>query len=56
MTRASIALVVVILIACLTLVWVAMPEIRADIPVWIIIDALVAQAVIATGLTRVIKP
>ena len=51
MSRTAAAFTVVILISTLTLLWVAEPVIQAHVPIWIIIDALVAQIVISAGLS-----
>lgn len=44
--RRRVTVAVLTAINIVTLLWVAMPTIRDAVPVWVIVDALVAQLII----------
>ena len=48
--RKTLATAIVIGISLLTLLWVTIPIIQIAIPIWIIVDALVAQVVLIAAL------
>jgi hypothetical protein len=53
--HAKTATAVVVIIATFALIWIAMPGIRGAVPVWIVVDALVAQIVIVTALSGALR-
>jgi len=55
MTRIGAACVVLVAVSVLTLLWVAIPVIQVAVPVWVIVDALVAQLIIGCALSGLVR-
>lgn len=52
MTRSRIAFIAIILISVFALVWITTPTVKAAVPLWIIVDALVAQIIVIAASAK----